>query len=450
MVRYHLGQVARILGLKGFGARRLSGFRVDSRQVGKGDLFFALKGQKADGHAYLGDVAARGATAAVVGRDYVGPDHGLALLRVVDVLEALQALARYRMARHPAKVVAVTGSVGKTTTKEFLLTLLAQRYRVGGSKGNNNSQIGLPLTVLNDLADDEEVVVLEMGMTHPGNITQLLSIAPADIAVLTGVALAHAERYDSLEHIARTKAEIFTHPKTSVGIVSRDIPNFDEVCLIGNSRKVSCSADNLAADYRLEQVKDGLFIMAEGGYHPIGMFRAIGKHHRHNLVTAVATARALGVDWTQIAQAVPLLTLPERRMQVVEKGGVVFVNDSYNACEVSVKAALDALPTPTSGGRRVAVLGTMPELGKFSAACHRAVGDYALDKVDAMFCLGEECQPIMECWHQQGRKEAQLFNDRATLTRSLEQYLQPGDVALLKGANAKKMWEILDEIALPR
>lgn len=443
MVPYDLSQIARVLNVKGQGKRRINGFRVDSRHVNSGDLFFAIKGQSVDGHAFLADIAQKGAAAAVVDRAYSGPDYGLSLLKVVDVTEALQSLARHRMGRHLAKVVAITGSIGKTTTKEFLLTLLNQKYRVSASRGNHNSQIGLPLTILNDLTGQEEVIVLEMGMTKPGHISQLLSIAPPDVALITHVALVHACIYDSLEHIARTKAEIFSHPRTRVGILHRDIPNFEELQTIGTCRKLSFSCLRPDADYYLDQE----WVTMNGARHFLGALDVPGKHHKQNLLGAAAVAHHLGVDWEVMTAAVPKLRLPERRMQLVEKGGILFINDSYNACEDSVKAALSHLVPPKMHGRRVAVLGTMPELGGFSEACHQSVGEYALAYADAMFCLGTECQPIIDVWTAKA-KPAQLFTDRRELISALEGYLRPGDVALLKGANTKKMWEILDEISL--
>ncbi len=449
MPAYGLAEIAHLLQVENFENRALKAFRVDSRFVETGDIFFALPGEHADGHDFLVDVAARGAVAAVVKQDYVGPDYGLDLLRVPNVLEALQCLARIRLVKHRAKVVAITGSVGKTTTKDFLLTLLRQKYRVGASVGNQNSQIGLPLTLLNDISDDEDVIILEMGMTEPGNLEQLLTIAPADVALLTSVALVHAGSFENLEHIARTKAEIFTHPKTTLGILHRDIPNFDELSSFGRCSKLSFSTRYLESDYYLDEEKEHVVVCAKGQSHDLGILKVPGKHNRHNLLAAIAAARSLGVDWRDISEAIPHLQLPKRRLQSISKGDVLFVNDSYNACDVSVKAALDSLPAPLPGGRRIAVLGTMPGLGKFSDPCHRDVGVYALNCVDSLFCLGIECQPMVDIWTGHGRA-AQLFLERHLLVQALQQFLQPRDVVLLKGANVKKMWEILDEIVLAR
>lgn len=445
MGRHHLAEVAQILGLEARVDQPLRSFQVDSRLVDQGDLFFALPGQRADGHAFLGDVASKGVSGAVVNKSYSGPDFGLLLLRVDDPLESLQSLARHSLQRRHNTIIAITGSIGKTTTKEFLAALLRQKYRVGASRTNHNSQIGLPLTLLNDMTGDEEVLVLEMGMTHPGNLSRLLSVAPADISIMTTAALVHAERFDSIEHLALTKAEIFNHPKTALGVIHRDLSNFDEVAACGACAKMSFSLTNPDADFYLDAQSEELAVVTRGQRHPIGRLLVPGTHHRHNLLAAIAVARSLGVEWDQISAAIPSLQLPDRRMQMLTKSGVLFINDSYNACDVSVKAALSNLP---AGGRKIAVLGTMPELGKFSDACHRDVGLYALGCVDHLFCYGVECQPMIDVWNARHRP-AQLFTDRRLLVAALETFLQSGDVALIKGANTKKMWEIIDEIALP-
>lgn len=421
-----------------------TGCCVDSRILQAGQLFFALKGARTDGHDFLAQVAKMGAGAAVVDRAYAGPNYGLELFSVADVLSFLQDLAKDCLKEIKTKVVAVTGSIGKTTTKEFLRAFLAQRYRVAASPGNSNSQIGLPLAILNHTDGTEELLVLEMGMTHPGQISQLVTIAPPDVALLTNVSLAHAGNFDDLAHIARTKAEIFTSPKTRLGLLPRDIEIFEELRGIGPCEKRSFSSKGSPADYVLVATQDQLAIEVAGKRHALGLLPVAGLHNRHNMLAAAATAYELGVTWEEMARAVPLLTLPERRLQVVQKNGVCFINDAYNAPPAAVVAALMSMPIPQSGGRRVAVLGTMPDLGKFSDACHREVGARALEAVDELYCLGKECAPMQEAWKEAGRS-ANWYLDRAPLLTALRKNLRPGDVVLIKGANTKQMWQLIDE-----
>lgn len=445
MRRLTLKDIAARAGDRSQAPTPVDGYAVDSRLVQPRQLFFALPGQKVDGHAYLEAVAAAGALGAVVSRAYQGPTFGLPLIAVDNVLAFLQALAHDVLAQKRPLVVGVTGSVGKTTTKDFLRTLLSQQYRVAVTPGNNNSQIGIPLAIINHTDGSEEVLVLEMGMSHAGEIATLVDIAPPDVAVITSVALVHAGNFDSLEAIARAKGEIFTSPNTTVGLLPCEVTGFDELVLLGSCRKRTYSTVDPAADYRLVEDAGGLYVLTAGQRHHLDGWSVPGLHNRHNLLAAIAVARELKVGWEQIAAAIPLLTLPDKRMQIVERHGVLFANDSYNGPPPGVKAALASLPHPAKGGRRIAVLGTMPELGKFSEGCHREIGEYALGLVDQMFCLGEECQPIYQTWVNAGRT-VDWFLERDKLVVALHKALRPGDVVLIKGANSKQMWKILDEL----
>lgn len=420
----------------------LTGAAVDSRLYHPGQLFFALKGGKEDGHSYLAEVAAKGASAAVVDATYEGPSHGLLLIRVQNPLRALQELAKATLGSYPTKVVAVTGSLGKTTTKGFISTLLQERYRVAASPGNSNSQIGAPLAILNEMTGNEEIWVQEMGMTHPGQILDLIKIAPPTIAVLTTVALVHACNFGSLREIAVTKGEIFSHPQTTLGILSRDIEDYSEVALLGACRKVSFSTENPMADYKLSVTKEGIQITSKDDSCNLPPLNIPGRHNLHNFLAAVAVARNLGLTWDQIRSGMSKLHLLERRLEHIEKKGILFINDSYNASAVSVKAALESLPAPKSGGKRIAVIGEMLELGQFSAQCHLDVAEAALGRVDSMICMGKACEPIVQKWEQEKRPVVWSTN-LSKVVEALQQQVKAGDVVLLKGSRANRLWEVL-------
>lgn len=424
------------------------GVNVDSRLVLPGNLFFALPGARVDGHDYLFEIAAKGAVAAIVSRtDLLVEGLDIPLIVVKDVLEALQKLTRYFISQARSKIVAVTGSIGKTTTKDLLTTLLKEKYSVAASPGNSNSQVGLPLTILNHTNGEEEILVLEMGMTHPGQISQLVQLAPPDIALITSVDLVHAVNFDSLEEIAAAKGEIFSHPKTSLGVLSKDISSYSELLQIGSCSKVSFSVTSDHADYSLCDLSEvGFHVKEWGRKSPVlSTLNIAGKHNYHNFLAAVVVARTLGLEWEEIEGAIPKLTLPERRLQLVERNGVLFLNDAYNATATSVKAALSTLPTPKAGGRKIAVIGEMMELGKFSESCHRDVGLVALETVDLLFCLGAECVALQRSW-QEANRTAPLFMERFDLVNELRQHLKSGDVVLLKGSRSKEMWKILEEM----
>lgn len=419
---------------------------VDSRHVQKGDLFFALPGAQVDGHQFLEEAAKKGAVAAVVHSSYRGPTHSLQLLYVDDVLLTLQQLAKKSVERSAIPIIGVTGSVGKTTTKEFLTTLLRGRKRVFASPGNSNSQIGLPMAILNEASFDEDVFVLEISMSHPGNITKLIEIAPPTIAVVNIVALVHACNFESIAEIAKAKAEIFSRPETKIGIYHLESDYEKMLSEQGVCSKITFSTTNKEADFFLNQRLPELSIQDPSeGVVAIPPLPVLGVHNQHNFLAAVTAARCLGVDWCDIKEQVASLVLPEKRLQVVKKHGALFFNDSYNASELSVKAAIDALPQPNTGRKRIAVLGEMMELGKFSAMCHRSVGIYALDRIDELVCFGEGCLPMAEEWEKQGRRVS-WSSDRAGAVAALKQMLQQDDVVLLKGSRSKEVWKVLDEL----
>ena len=421
------------------------GVCVDTRLLEKGNLFFALPGAQVDGHSYLEDAAKKGASGAVVKEDYRGPSFGMPLIRVKGVLEAIQALAKHVKKNSQAQVVAVTGSIGKTTTKEFIATLLKEKYKVAHSPGNSNSQIGLPLAVLNHTSGDEDVWVIEMGMTHPGNLTQLVQIVPPDVALITMTTLVHACNFSGLEGIGVAKGEIFSHPKTRIGLLDYAIVNRDALEKIGTCRKATFAIDVENATYSLRIVGEKMILKSPQGAFELPMLPLQGSHNRHNFLAAAATALEMGVSEDQILAALSKLQLPERRLQFVEKNGALFVNDAYNACVPSIKGALESLPAPKGNGRKIAVLSEMAELGGFAEACHKEVGEHALQYVDLMLCFGPHCKTIKDIWEAAGAS-VEWFMTRDEIVQAVKRHVKPGDVVLLKGARSRKMDKILEEI----
>lgn len=424
----------------------IGSYCVDSRSLKQGGLFFALKGQKVDGHCFLDEARARGAIGAVVSKDYQCSHGGLALIRVHDPLFALQSLAKAILLMTQPRVVAITGSVGKTSTKEFVKILLSAQYCVTASPGNQNSQVGMPLTILNEVSGKEDILVLEMGMSLKGHLTKLVEIAPPEVAVITSVALVHACNFNSIEEIARAKAEIFSSYKTSLGILHCDIPIYEEIAKTGLCRKTSFSFSSQCADYKIAS-DDHRIVEAsiEGKKICIGNIPVFGNHQKNNLLAAIAVARYFDIDWSVIVNTIPLLKNAQLHSKLVYRGTILFYNDSYNASEISIKSALESLPIPKNNGKKIAVLGSMLELGQFSFESHYRVGQHALDYVEKIYCLGEECRPIHELWQGHSRS-TQLFHCREDLVKSLKVDLNPDDVVLLKGSHQNQLWKILEEI----
>jgi UDP-N-acetylmuramoyl-tripeptide--D-alanyl-D-alanine ligase len=423
---------------------------VDSRLVTKGDLFFALPGAKVDGHDFLEEVALSGAIAAVVSAEYKGAAP-LPLVAVTSPLQALQQLAKQKVASSGVRVIAVTGSVGKTTTKEFIAHLLGGSFNISKAPGNSNSQIGVPLAILNHLTVGSEFLILELGMTHPGQISRLVEIAPPEIAILTAVELVHAENFESLDQIYRAKAEIFSQPHTRLAVVHQAVASYIERLggIAIDAYLYGCEGQS--PDYGISFRSDGLELLHKGkAVGAISTWAIPGSHNVDNLLAAVAVAHTLGVPWKDIVQRAESLRLPPQRLEMVVKEGICFVDDSYNASMTSMKAALGAMPQPCGGrGRRVAVLGEMLELGVFAEACHREVLIYASLRVDKLFCLGA-------IWHRV--REAvpsidtvgtiEFFVDREVLAAQLKAYAAAGDVVLLKGSRSNGLEKVLGHFAV--
>lgn len=422
MQRRRMAQIAQWIGSSTSCDEVVSGVAVDSRSVVPGDLFFALPGDRVDGHDYIAMASKRGAVGAVVAASSQ-VESTLPLLRVADPLVALQEAAIcYRREVSTAPIAAITGSVGKTTVKEFTATLLSQKYRLLATPGNRNSQIGLPLTLF-DLTGDEEWLVLEMSLSGVGHIARLVEIAPPTIALLTGVSLTHAQFFTDINAIAVAKGEIFSHPKTELGLLPSDLFFLES---IGSCRKAPLSLDCALEKGRLVLFQEGKRVVEVPWHLP-------GEHNRRNFCMAAQLAQAAGLEWEEIAAGAAYLKLPPMRFQTVVKRGVTLINDAYNACQASMEAALASLPEVE--GRRVALLGEMGELGRYSEECHRRVGEVALGAVDELICYGEGAQPMVDVWQEAGRDVAH-FTERKELLAHLRERAQGGDLVLVKGSRS--------------
>jgi UDP-N-acetylmuramoyl-tripeptide--D-alanyl-D-alanine ligase len=421
------------------------GYQIDSRRIGEGDLFFALKGERVDGHDFLAGVAQKGAIGAVVHRDYSGDDFGLFLLRVDDVLASLQKLARLHLERSPSFVIGITGSVGKTTTKDFAATLLEKKFKVGKTFENYNTNLSLPISILNQLGD-EEVLILEMGMGKPGDLRELIQIAPPHLAVLTQVALAHAAAFPGgVQQIAQEKGAIFESPRLQGAIHFAELREYPDVLGMIRGAKHSFSLNDLSADYFMSLVEGRQTIDERGVrvYRFDPLFKE--KHLLHNLLAAITIARFMKMEWSEINEQINALQVPKMRFEKFEEKGALFINDAYNANPESMKAALANLPSPKEGGKRIGVLGTMATLGSFSQEAHAEIGRFAQDRLDYLLTLGEETQPLYDAF-QEVKKPAEFFTDSEALAKRLAELICPGDVVLVKGSRVMKMETIFAKL----
>ncbi len=390
------GLVARAAGgrlLAGSEATAFASISIDSRTIGRGMLFVAIRGDRVDGQAYVGEAIGRGAAGIVVSRP-VDPGGGAAVILVDDTVAALQALGREVRRRSQATVVAITGSAGKTSTKELTAALLESRYRVFRNRGNLNNHIGLPLS-LTGLSAGPEIAVVELGMNHAGEIRTLVGVAEPDVRVWTNVGDAHIGHFGSREAVARAKAEILESASArTVAIVNADDPLAMAHTRGFPGRLVTFGLDP-SASVRASRIEDrGFDGTAADVRTPAGTFRVElalpGRAHLLNVLAAAAVALELGVPPAAIAsRAAAARPVRRRGSDATLRNGARLIDDSYNASPAALEAMLQALAATQTAGRRIAVLGEMLELGDAAFALHEACGRAAVRcGVDLLVAVG--------------------------------------------------------------
>ena len=424
---------------------------VDSRRVTQGALFAALPGEHADGHDYATAAMAAGAVAVLASR----PVPGVPAIIVPDVIVALGALAREVLARLPAATVTgITGSSGKTSTKDLTAQLAERLGPTVAPEGSFNNEIGLPLTVLRS-DESTRFLVLEMSARGIGHIAALCDIAPPRIGAVLNVGLAHAGEFGLLDAVAKAKGELpGALPADGVAILNSDDPRVLAMSARTAARVVTFSvqgqADIRADGIRLDDLGRASFrLVMPDGSAPVSL-RLHGAHHVSNALAAAAIAAELGMSTPAIAAALGEATArSRRRMELRERpDGVVVVNDTYNANPDSTRAAIETLGHLTSGGRRgFAVLGYMAELGDIAAESHAEVGHLAARAgVTGLIAVGEDARQVLEGardepgWHG----EAVAVPDAAAAVEVLRNQLRPGDVVLVKASQSAGLWEVAD------
>jgi len=442
-------------------ARFITGYSIDSRTVATGDLFFAIRGPRHDGHDYIEAALERGAAGAVASREWLQARRAAGggierLVGVDDPAEALRRLATAARLRWGKPVVAVTGSNGKTTTKEVVSALLATRYRISKSEGNLNNEFGLPLSLLR-IGDEAEIGVLEMGMNHRGEIRRLAGIAKPTVGVVTNVNAAHLEFFESVDEIALAKRELIESlgPEGVAVLNAGDerVRGFAKVHS-GRSRTFGVEAE---ADYqavKLESLgpRGERFVLrwtsAAGGTRESGYVSALpGRHNVANVAAAIAVAGVFEIEPPELVGAIAGLKTFHMRGEFVETGGVKVLNDSYNANPAAVTAMLEVL-RQTPARRRVAVLGEMRELGEASAALHRQVGEAAAEAADVLVAVQGHAREIVSGAVAAGltASAAHFFEDAAAAGDFLAQFLEAGDAVLFKASRAVGLERAVEKV----
>jgi UDP-N-acetylmuramoyl-tripeptide--D-alanyl-D-alanine ligase len=440
------------------GSRRYCGVSTDTRKLRAGEIFVALQGPNHDGHRFIGEAIDRGAAAVVVQRGLPSlppaqPSSGVpaAIVEVEDTLRALGDLASHDRRRLGLTVAAITGSNGKTTTKEMIAAILAPSIgadRLLCTVGTENNLIGLPLTLLR-ASGRERIAVLEMGMNAPGEIWRLAEIAAPDVGVVTTVAPAHIEGLGDIDGVARAKGELYRQMRPSAtAIVNADDARVCEIaqCFPGRRLAFGAGAAVAAEAITSHGVEGVAFTLVIEGRTRSLRLPLPGRHNVTNALAAAAVCHALGTSLDDIATGLERLPRLSMRMEIERlPGAVTVINDAYNANPASVRSALALLGDTVAQGR-IAVLGEMRELGSASAAAHRDVGRLAADHgVTLLVTMGPQAEEMRAGAIEAGMDAAAVVavDTHAEAARHVRERVRPGDFVLLKGSRGARMEEVL-------
>ena len=426
-----------------------SGYSIDSRTLQPGELFFAVKGERFDGHDFVEAVLERGAVGAVVaGTQAARYKQKSRLLAVPEPLEALQRLGRAVRRLWNKPLLAVTGSAGKTTTKDSIAKLLETKFRVLKSEGNLNNQFGLPLQLLK-LEPEHELAVVELGMNHAGEITALAAIAQPDIGVVTNVAPVHLGFFESVADIARAKYELIQ----SLSANGTAVLNADDefVSQFGRDfagRVLTFGIDHSAA-VTAENIKDlGLegshFDVIANGNRARARLGLIGRHNIYNALAAVTVAMDRGLSLEEAAAALALLTPSDKRGQVLEVAGATVINECYNSNPRALDFVVDALAGMPTKGRRIVVAGEMLELGPATDELHRHAGEHMAERgIDVVVGVRGAAQHIVNSASARGTR-AEFVETPEAAGEWLAREIKPGDLVLLKASRGVKLEKALE------
>jgi len=436
-------QLANIMSgvLMGVPVNLQAGISTDSRTIEQGDVFLALRGENFDGHSYLAEVSAKGAALAIV--DAYNEQIALPQLVVDDTLRAYGQLGKLVRDFFVGPVFAITGSCGKTTSKEMLASVLGTDGRVLATAGNNNNEVGVPLT-LTKLSNDFDFAIVEMGAAKLNDIAYLAEFVAPDYAMVTVIAPSHLEGFGSLENIAKTKFEIFSNTQNLRGCVINGDDAVTSVWRDALQRQglrvysfgLRSDNDVFASELSVNAMGTSFKLSAPQGQCQIDL-NVPGQHMVMNALAVASLALMSGIELHDVARGLAGYTAIAGRQAKSEKWGVHVIDDSYNANPASMRAAIDTLAL--SPGRRVLVLGDMAELGAQSDALHQDIGRYAQGRVDALFCCGKKVQLTAEAFGD----EARYFSDIKDLSMNLSEYLHTGDTLLVKGSRSSGMERVL-------
>ena len=430
----------------GNGGVKITDICTDSRALKRGNLFAAIRGDNFDGHDFLAEAARLGAAGALVEKIVAGLPPSFALIQVADTIRALQSLATAYRATLPLKAVCITGSNGKTSTKDLTASILAQRFNVTKTAGNLNNHLGVPLTLLR-ANSAHEAGVFEIGMNHPGEIAPLAAMVRPDIAIITNVGIAHIEFMGTREAIAIEKGML----AEAVGENGTVILNADDdftPSIASRTRARVMTAGLAGGDVRatdLEQLSVGIkFRLHATGQCVEAELPVPGEHMVRNALLACAAGIVLGLTLDECARGLRDLQLTAGRLTQTTVAGIHLIDDTYNANPDSMSAALVTLARLPVTGRRIAVLGRMGELGRESERGHRSVGEVAgREKIPCVITVGGEAGWIADSAEENGVPTVLRTADADEAARVLREFAKPGDAVLVKGSRSARLERIV-------
>ena len=430
-------------------------FSKDTRTIQNGDIYIGIKGENFDGNKFWKQALDKGAVGVIIQDVEVTTEElenykDKMVIKVEDTLKALYEIAKYKRSLYNIPVVAITGSVGKTSTKDIIASVVSQKYKTLKTEGNNNNNIGLPLTILK--LKDHEALVVEMGMNHFGEISLLTDIAKPTLAVITNIGTSHIGNLGSRENILKAKLEILEGMKIPKIIINNDndllhnwyTENFSkfEIHTFG----IKNDSEVIGKDIKMQEESSEFIAVTDSKETnikvPVG-----GQHFVYNALCAMTVGKVLNIPVDKVQYGIESFELTKKRMDIKKlENGAIIINDAYNASFESMKVSLEFLANHT-GERKIAVLGDMFELGEYSEELHRKVGkEVVKNNIDMLICAGENAKYIIEEAKKNNKIETYFMHNNEEIVEKLSQELRSGDVVLVKASNGMKFFEICQKV----
>ena len=428
--------------------RHVTRISYDSRDCDGSTVFVPLIGERVDAHRFINDVFAKGCIVSLSSRTDIDCSGDGIIIHVPDTLAAMQKMASYFRERISTPVIGVTGSVGKTTTRQMIALALSAGYRVYATKGNNNSQIGVPNTIFN-YDNDAGIAVLELGMSMPGEMSEITRIVRPDTVVFTNIGIAHIENLGSRQKILEEKMHITDHMSEGGYVYLNHDNDLLSACRLREGLRAYYYGMTPDCDAYPENIDMSRgfprFTAVISGERVDVELSVYGAHNILNTLVALAVARHYGVDLNAAAQAVGTFSGYAHRQQLIHAGAITIIDDTYNASPDSMKAGIDILSGISGEGRRIAVLADMKELGSETENAHREVGRYIRSRgnIDMLVTYGESSEMTAE---ESGVENRAHFTDRGELEEYLLSALRPGDAVFLKGSNSMGLSQVVDRL----